>query len=303
MSQKSRKPAKTFYRSEDAIATAVAAALLLGIIIAFITNIQVNYVPEWKEDAEYEHMSEVWEDMARLKSNADILSAGLVISPDYRISLSSPIRMGGGDLPVVGRMKSGGTLTINTQGNWMEVNITTDNSSSNPVPNPNKFKCGSITYHSSNIEYIDQTYCYENGALIVSQNDRSLMKLSPSISLEAPNSSYINFTVTAISLEGNSGVLSSNSVEEIKFTSESLEPIYTTDPSIKVNSVSMTIFTEKPEAWATYLNNSIENANLYSGDYTMSKNESDVLLELHPIGKTLNVNIHKAELKTETGIQ
>lgn len=300
MSLKSRKPANTFYRSENAIATAVAAALLLGIIIAFITNVQVNYVPEWKEDAEYEHMSEVWEDMARLKSNADFLSAGLIISPDFRISLSSPIRMGGEELPIVGRMKSGGTLTINTQGCRMEVNVTDDISSNSSI---DPFYCGSITYHSSNTEYIDQTFCYENGALIVSQNDRSLMKLSPSISLE-PGPSSVNFSVTAISLDGSSGVLSSNAVEEIKLTSKEFESHrYITQPLINVSSVSMTITTENPEAWATYLNNSIENANLQPGDYNLPPNSSPVIFELHPIGKTLNVNIYKAELKVETGIQ
>lgn len=304
MSRKNRKPSSTFFRSENAVATAVAAALLLGIIVAFLTNIQVNYVPEWKEDAEYGHMSEVWEDMARLKSNADILSAGLVISPDSRISLCSPIRMGGGKLPVVGRMKSGGTLTINDQENLVKVEVISNESTPNSTSSPtsNNFSCGSITYHSSNTEYIDQTFCYENGALIVSQNDRSLMKLSPLISLERGPSS-INFTVTVISLKGSTGVLSSNAVEEIKLTSENLERIYTTEPAINVNSTSITIFTENPEAWATYLNSSIENENIQSGDYTLTRTSSVVFFDLHPSEKTLNVNIHEAVIKVETGIQ
>lgn len=299
MSRKNQKPKSQFFSSETAVATAVAAALLLGILIAFLTNIQVNYVPEWKEDAEYQHMSEVWEDMARLKSNIDVLAAGLQINPDSRISMSTPIRMGGGELPVVGQMKSGGTLTINTQACGMELNITTENG----PQLQEQINCGAISYQSHNSEYIDQTFCYENGALILCQNARSLMKLSPQLLLERGPSS-INLSMNAISLTGSSGVLSSNAIEEIKLISEKQNPLYITEPAINVSSIAIKIYTENPEAWATYLKTSIENANLPSENYALLKNNSEVYFELRPSsGKKLNVNLYRAWIKIATTIQ
>ena len=114
----------SFYRSESGIAAAVAAALLLGILVVSMTTIQVQYVPVWKEDAEYSHMSDVWQDMSRFKSNVDILAAGLEMNPNSRITLNSPIQMGGADLPFIGGMKTGGTLTVNNDisGILIEVN-------------------------------------------------------------------------------------------------------------------------------------------------------------------------------------
>ena len=97
----------SFYKSESGIAAAVAAALLLGIIVVSMTTIQVQYVPVWKEDAEYAHMSDVWQDMSRFKSNVDILAAGIEMNPNSRITLNSPIQMGGADLPFIGGMKTG----------------------------------------------------------------------------------------------------------------------------------------------------------------------------------------------------
>ncbi len=116
----------SFYKSESGIAAAVAAALLLGIIVVSMTTIQVQYVPVWKEDAEYAHMSDVWQDMSRFKSNVDILAAGIEMNPNSRITLNSPIQMGGADVPFIGGMKTGGTLTVNNAISGMLIEVNDD---------------------------------------------------------------------------------------------------------------------------------------------------------------------------------
>ncbi len=97
----------TLYRSDSAISAVISAVLILGLIVTATAMYQVRYVPAWKSDAECSHMIDVCEDMSNLKSQIDVLSAILVVNPASRVSVSVPIKMGGGDIPVIspGRSK------------------------------------------------------------------------------------------------------------------------------------------------------------------------------------------------------
>ncbi|MCG7848520.1 MAG: hypothetical protein MIO93_04995, partial [ANME-2 cluster archaeon] len=88
-------------RSDQAIATVISVILLLGLIIAITTTLHLSYIPAWKNDAEYSHMDDVYYDMSNLKSNIDILSAVMVTNPNSSVFVSLPVRMGGGDIPIV----------------------------------------------------------------------------------------------------------------------------------------------------------------------------------------------------------
>ena len=217
---------EAFKKSESGIAAAVAAALLLGIIVAAMTTVQLHYVPVWKEDAEYAHMSDVWQDMARFKSNVDILAAGIEMNPNSRITLNSPIQMGGADVPFIGGMKTGGTLAVNNDISGMLIVVDTD-------MGENKYNLdytGSISYRPTNTHYVDETYCYENGALIVARDGRSMMKLSPGIVLEnGAGIASVNLSVRAVTLDGKRGVMASNSIEDIRLTSQGFGTVYDSD--------------------------------------------------------------------------
>src|SRR5665811_1447261 len=165
--------------------------------------------------------------MSRFKSNVDILAAGLEINPTSRLVLNSPVKMGGSDVPFIGGMKTGGTLAINNDVSGMLIVVADDREVGEGYNSNNTlFYTGSVSYRPTNIHYVDETYCYENGALLVSRNDRSLMKLSPGIVLENGTGISINLSVRAVTLEGNRGVLASNSIEDIRLTCEGFAPLY-----------------------------------------------------------------------------
>ncbi|MCQ1536492.1 hypothetical protein FTO70_12590 [Methanosarcina sp. KYL-1] len=302
MNLKVIKPASAFLRSDSGVSTAVAAALLLGILVIFITNIQVYHVPQWKEDAEYVHMSEVFEDMSRLKCNFDLISTGLEINPSSRIILNSPLRMGGGDLPIVNRMKSGGTLALNGGGCRLFANITYNDSHSEDINFGNPLDCGTISYQAVNSRYINQAYCYENGALIVVQDGQSFMKLSPAIILQKEPNNFVNLSINAVCLEGDNWVLSSNALEDIRLISRSRTTLCDSDlltGSFYLTSVSLTIFTEYPEAWGTYFNSTTKNENIDPADYNITLNSSAVVFSLTPADEDLIVKIYKSSIEVE----
>ncbi|MEL7662762.1 MAG: hypothetical protein AAGU10_01360 [Methanosarcina mazei] len=300
----------SFYKSESGIAAAVAAALLLGIIVVSMTTVQVQYVPVWKEDAEYAHMSDVWQDMSRFKSNVDILAAGIEMNPNSRITLNSPIQMGGADVPFIGGMKTGGTLTVNNAISGMLIEVNDDMSGYNSSLSD----IGSVSYRPTNVHSVEETYCYENGALIVTQNGRSVMKLFPGIVLEdGAGIASVNLSARIATLEGTRGVMASNSIENIRLTSQDFINIYDSDQDYtngnttkkaNVTSVDLTIYTENTEAWEKYFEDSANETHLQEGtDYNITKEDYSVKFSLFPENKTINFKAYNAIIKMKTEIQ
>ncbi len=299
----------TFCKSESGVSTAVAAALLLCILVTFMTTIQVKYVPIWKEDAEHAHMSDAWQDMSRFKSNIDILSAGLEINPNARIVLNSPISLGGADVPFIGGTTSGGTLAVNNDMSGLAVVVTINNSSINYDSGSNLFYTGTVSYRPTNTQYVEETYCYENGALIVSNEGRSMIKLSPGIVIEKGAGS-VNLSVRAVTLNGDRGVMSSNTIEDIRLTSSNFEHLYAFTEieediyNARATSTEVTVYTENAEAWEDYFRDSAEEINLQEGtDYTLSNGTYTVTFLLTPAGDDLYVDVYKAVIGIEAGIQ
>lgn len=302
----------SFYRSESGIAVAVAAALLLGIIVVSMTTIQVQYVPVWKEDAEYAHMSDVWQDMSRFKSNVDVLAAGIEMNPNSRITLNSPVQMGGADVPFIGDMKTGGTLIVNNAVSGMLIEVNDDMSGYDS--NQTLSDIGSVSYLPTNIHSVEETYCYENGALIVTQKGRSVMKLFPGIVLEnGAGISTVNLSARIATLEGTRGVIASNSIENIMLTSQDFVNLYDSDQKYinenattkaNVTSVDLTIYTENTEAWEKYFEDSAKETHLQEGtDYNITREDYSVKFSLFPENKTINFKAYNAIIKMKTEIQ
>ncbi len=289
-------------KADSAASTVVAVALLLGILAIFFMNIQVNFVPQWEEDSEYAHMLEVCEDMSRLKSNIDILSTGLNIDPDARNTLNTPFRMEGGELPFFQRTRPVSTLTLAPEGSMMSVSVTENNSTTRLYPKNGPLATGTISHHTSNFNYINQVYTYENGALIISQNDRSFMRLPPLISLER-ETNVTTLSVDAICLKGSAETLSSNGVEDLRLKSRSRSDLYDMTDLENIRnetSASLTIFTEYPEAWKMYFNTTACDEHLHWGtDYKVSSNSSAVVLTLHPVDDDLEIKIYKSEIDVD----
>lgn len=300
---------KAFKKSESGVAVAVAAALLLGIIVAAMTTIQLHYVPVWKEDAEYAHMSDVWQDMTRFKSNVDILAAGLEMNPNSRIVLNSPVQMGGADVPFIGGIKTGGTLAVNNDISGMLIVV--DDNMGGYNSDKTLFYTGSVLYRPNNIQYVDETYCYENGALIVARDGRSMMKLSPCIVLEnGTNISSVNLSVKTVSLEGKRGVTASNSMEDIRLTSRDFRTLYNGEytsgnNTVKANvtSVDLTVYTENTEAWEKYFESSARGILQENTDYNITTGNYTVKFSLAPKNKSLNFEAYDALIKIDTEIQ
>ncbi|HEY3361873.1 MAG TPA: hypothetical protein VGK06_08650 [Methanosarcina sp.] len=276
---------RTFFSSESATATAIGAVLLLGIIFSVLTILWVFCIPEWKSDAEYSHMGDVYEDMAEVKSKIDMMSIVLASNPNSsyisspnpsssapQLIMSVPFQMGGGSIPLVGPIKSSGSLAVNKENYSMGIVVEpkpdpqSPNNKKNNSNNYSKFiNCGTITYNSQNRYYVDQNFSYECGALILDQKEQSVMTLYPSIRFSKAQDNEYNVSINAVRIFQKPYVppeiISSNSECTLRLIGIDYRPLYDNKAG-NISRLELTIYTKYPDAWEQYLYKSIKDVNL-----------------------------------------
>lgn len=311
ISKKSQVSRPFFLHSESASSTVVGAVLLLAIIVSVFSVVRIGYIPEWKNDAEYSHMNDVWEDMADLKSKIDLMTIALASYPDSqntkitntKITMSVPFHMGGGDVPLIGTIKSSGTLSVNKD--ECEITITTDSDGNWK----NITTCGAVSYTSQNRYYVDQDFTYEGGALILSQGERSSMMLYPSIRFsKAPYDASIHIVEIDKYRFAPSDTISSNTGCSLRLTGEKFEPLYDSDKDSlgNISSFTLTVNTDHPEAWYLYLKETMEDAKIKDYDYVLpppTNNNVSLTFPSESGGKDLNrLYVSKTIVKVEPGM-
>ena len=205
--------------------------------------------------------------------------------------MSVPVKMGGGDIPIIAAGKSSGTLSVNYKN--YSMSIVANNASGTPYNSGSDLlNLGSISYSSNNNYYIDQMFEYENGALLVVQNERSLIKLSPAITIRRVDTTNISMIVSAVELMGDKKTISSNTIEEVCINSNTSSVLF---PSAFVSDVSIIVSTNYPTAWAQYFNTTAKRADLvYNSDYSTTVDGTNVTFILTSgAGEDIQLHVQK----------
>ncbi|WP_209683111.1 DUF7289 family protein [Methanohalophilus levihalophilus] len=289
---------RRFQKSDSGISTVLSAVLLLGLLVSILAVFNVSYVPEWKADAERAHMDDVYEDMSRLKTNGDLIALSTSIDPNSTVSLSVPITMGGGYIPVVGASKSSGSLSINDDITSMK--IVASNTATNNTYTFNLTDRGSVIYTSNNNYYVDQVLVYENGALIVSQKNRSIMKQSPPVYINNVFGNDYSVNVNSISLVGDTRSVSSSGTQDVRFDSRS--SVWKFNNNEPLTNVTISINSSYPSSWAEYFNSSALSAGLvYSTDFTITEGTDFASIAISPSG-SLELYLKESKVGVSSGI-
>jgi hypothetical protein len=260
-----------FSKSESAAATAIAAVLLLALAFTIISVVKLEYVPDWKNDAEMNYVHDIWNDMVGAKTNIDTLCR-LMGSNNYlsrSISVAGPVNMGGGEIPFLEPSKSNGKLDVNTE--RYAMTIVPRSLSQKIEPDNFTIECGGITCYPENKQYPNQIFRYENGALILANGESSVMRQPPAITIEEDETDKSKCTVIiqAIQLSSKRDSTSSNTIIPLQLTGYKTEPVYDSTGS-SINAFNLTIATKYPDAWIAYFNEIAQDKGLkYGKDYTV----------------------------------
>ena len=184
---------KKLMKNDDSVVGIIVAVLLIGLILIVMSILQTVFLPNWMKNIEADHMDEVSQQFSQLKFAIDIQK----VFGEEDLPVSAPITIGYKAFPILQSSRSYGSLNINRDACIFEITNS---------PLTEGIRVGNIVFSSFNSYFIDQSYVYESGAIIVDQEDGNIMKIRPDIKLEF-NGSDLSFNLTLIDIStiGNKG--------------------------------------------------------------------------------------------------
>jgi len=246
--------------SDNAVAGVVVAVLLIGLFVSALAVVQSSFVPNWMEQKEAEHMDTVENQFTQLKYAIDTLT----VSENKYGLISSPITLGSKEMPYFSSARSYGNLNILPDA----CNITFENDETEE-----NISLGSIRYESTNQYFLDQTYIYENGALILSQDKGSSLKVEPSFIVVSENELVFNLVKIKVI------------VDKVSISGYGTCPIQTkfiNKEQVEIDTIqNMTIFTDYIKPWKTFFNDTLPHSDSDKLDYTITET---------PDGKGVNIS-------------
>ena len=185
---------KSIIQDRFGLAGVLEAILLIALVSIILSMIQLYYVPEMMEQREADHMDQVSNQFAQLKSIIEtqaMMGSMETGEPITYTPMSSPITLGSKELPYFVSARSYGQIDL--------IDIeTADTHKINIQPAPGDFPNGipltSIKYEAENFYFVDQTYILEGGGIILKQSDGEVMRVNPGIVVEN-NSDFMNIKI------------------------------------------------------------------------------------------------------------
>jgi len=270
---------KKIKNSDDAVVGIVVTVLLIGLMLSVMVMVNTMYVPQWLENSEAAHMIETSNQFTQLKYALDMQT--LVNGSS---AMTIPITLGTKDIPFFDRGRTFDTLEIID--NAITIEFSTGKS----------YTSDAIKFSSGNSYFVDQSYIYEAGALIISQDEKSIVYGIPPI-IVANYSDNITFYITEINgLKGKTDA-----------SGYGTYPIFTrVNDTTKINTLNdvshITITTDYPDAWIMAFEQTIQKADGFSFTTTPPDPINEVtftFIEIAPNFKLPNFIIHRATINTQ----
>jgi hypothetical protein len=148
----------------------------------------------------------------------------VLLSTAFDLGTGAPATGGGAFmLPLFTPAGSGGTVSVKEGGANLTITALKDGNEVTLIPD---LPLGSLSYTSSNNYWVDQTWTYQGGAIFLSQEGGTTVRVGPSISARKTIEDNIDLTVAPISLDGSDTIAGSGPVriETRMRWSESLSP-------------------------------------------------------------------------------
>lgn len=243
----------------------VTAVLLVGLVVAVISLMQTVYVPNIMEHREAEHMDLVADQFTRLKSAID----NQVSSKNQGVPVATSITLGSKELPYLLTVRAFGTIEVLSDELCFGLTYGEDDENLSR-------SVGILKYSSANGYFLDQSYIYEAGTVIVAQESGNMMLIRPSLSVSRvqTNVTFL-FDLVNVSAIGEKMQATGFGTYPIQTEFDSLESINISDVK------SFYISTDFPNAWRLYLEDMFSRAGLSEDvDFSISINENGLIVDL-----------------------
>lgn len=173
-----------------ALSEVIGFVLLLGLVVAAFSVWTIYVVPVNGRDAEISHMNAVKDRFTDYKAGLDSLwinnQSGVTISTSFNLGTGGGVTQAGGIfLPLLNPIPSSASLAVKDGGDKLIVNSST-------LPTGRVFNLSMLEYQSNNNYWVQQRYYYQTGGVFLSQDNGSICRISPSISLGKANDGTVD---------------------------------------------------------------------------------------------------------------
>jgi len=260
-------PRYSWKRDESGVSGAITAMLVILILSGFLSILYTSYIPQWTKEQEAEQMNIVLEQFLATKETIDdqIINR----EENLNITVTNQITIGYGGGPVFGVGKTQGLLDVDP----FHGNITIwSNDTGTGTNETYGWGRGNITFHSKNLEYVNQRFTYENGAVIISQEDRAVMKVDPHFYAEKDRAGDISMSMILPILVGDMQSIAGSGDVVVATTLQAVDTNEFFDWSTGRN-ITIDVITEFPDVWFSFFARKL--ANDTSGTGMLERNATN----------------------------
>jgi hypothetical protein len=241
----------------------VVTLLVLLVAVGALSMFMSIYVPIWGKDTEAKQMKRIQTQMLSLKENTDMqVLAGKSSTMVTRLTIGDD----GG--PVFHLTRATGSMRLDPDSGLYIVCNSTDGSDCQGITR------GCMEYSSQNTYFVDQRLRYENGALLVIQEGRAVMKAGPHFEVFRDSDGNLSASISLMSLSGAASTRSGTGDIRAEATLNVYDVTsYSGGDWALGKSLSLNMTTPYPSVWADFFNSTLglARAGLVQGtDYSVS---------------------------------
>ena len=259
--QSSNRPQKRRYnykaslirRNKTGVSNIVTSIMMLGIFLSILAMIFTIYIPIWAKSGEANHMESVVDSFLELKENVDKQIAD---EKSVGTTLSTRIKLGAEGGAIMGIGRTSGSLSFKNSGFNILINNTND------AKDIYGQASGMITFESRNVYYTNQEFSYENGAVIIEQDNKAVMRAKPNFDiLYLDNKTTL--VITLIHFSGNSSNVGGSDfhtidTELVQSIAQSHPLIWTAEEGFPSGqNITINITTRFGNLWEEFINSEL----------------------------------------------
>ncbi|WP_342677298.1 hypothetical protein [Methanofollis sp. UBA420] len=188
-------------QDEDALSEVVGFVLLLGVLVLALSVYLLYAVPAEGRENEIAHMNMVKDRFTDYKIALDSLwinkQTGVTLSTAFDLGTGAAATEGGGlALPLLSPVRSSGAVEVRSDAGAVTI-ATSDN------PDGVRIPLGLVQYVSGNNYWVDQTWTYQMGAVFLTQDGGTTVRVAPPLSVYNIKNTSASVTFAPVNITGS----------------------------------------------------------------------------------------------------
>jgi len=258
-------------RDERGVASTVGTIMALLVFLTFLTLFTNSYVPVWMTDNERTHMNTVFNQFGDLKGKVDNMLVMAQVTGSTDMNMYAPITLGATGIPVFASPTAGqlNYMPLNQQNSTVQIKFNYDLDAGHTIHQAVDSQGGGmVELYAPNRYYVEQRIAYENGAILVKQNDGQLVRAFPSFTVNKIGTN-VSLSFTEIDFIGKNASMAGTGITGLNIDLIYLDQQIYTNYSSWFN-VNITFHTLYGKAWFNYLNEVLKDSRLVNiTDYSI----------------------------------